>query len=71
LYGLAQARDPRLIIVIGKAASLQEHRQRVLLELNKSLHHVAVVPYDVLAMRANAMLNNVELYFDAAQRESA
>lgn len=64
-------RDPRLIIVIGKAGSPPEHRQRVLLELNKSLHRVEIVPYDVLAKRATAVLDNVELYLLAAQAESA
>jgi hypothetical protein len=71
LYGLPYARDPRLIIIIGKADSLPEHRQRVLLELNKSLHRVEIVPYDVLAKRATAVLDNVELYLLAAQAESA
>ena len=71
LYGLPYARDPWLIIVIGKAELLPEHRQRVLLELNKSLHRVQVVPYDVLAKRATAVLNNVERYLLAAQAESA
>jgi hypothetical protein len=70
-YGLPHTRDPRLIIVIGKAESLPEHRQRVLLELNKSLHRVEIVPYDVLAKRATAVLDNVELYLLAAQAESA
>jgi hypothetical protein len=62
IYGLRHARDPRLIIVIGKADSLPEHRRRVLYELNKSLHRVEVVPYDVLAKRAEAVLTNVELH---------
>lgn len=69
LYGLPHSRDPRLIIVIGKADSLPEHRQRVLLELNKSLHRVEIVPYDVLAKRATAVLDNVERYLLAAQAE--
>lgn len=70
LYGLPHSRDPRLIIVIGKVDSLPEHRKKVLLELNKSLHRVEVVPYDVLAKRATAVLDNVELYLLAAQAES-
>jgi hypothetical protein len=69
LYGLPQARDPRLIIVMGKVGALPEHRAQVLRELNKSLHRVEVVPYDVLAMRARAMLDNVEAYFTAAQSD--
>jgi hypothetical protein len=71
LYGLPHTREPRLIIVIGKADPLPEHRRRVLHELNKSLHRVAVVPYDVLAKRATAVLDNVEQYFLAAEEEAA
>lgn len=66
LYGLSSTRDPRLIIVIGNAASLPDYSRRVLRELNKSLHHVEVVPYDVLGRRAAAVLENVESYVLAA-----
>lgn len=66
LYGLPHTRDPRLIIVVGKADSLPDHRRRVLQELNKSLHRVEVVPYDILAKRAEAVLANVERYLVAA-----
>jgi Shedu protein SduA, C-terminal len=62
LYGLRHSRDPRIVIVIGRADRLPEHSQRVLTELNKSLHRVEVVPYDVLARRAEAVLSNVEQY---------
>jgi hypothetical protein len=65
-YGLPHARDARLIIVIGKAATMPDHCRRVLRELNKSLHHVEIVPYDILARRANAILDNVDLYLVAA-----
>jgi hypothetical protein len=71
LLGLPLSRDPRLIIVIGRADRLPEHSQRVLTELNKSLHRVAVVPYDVLARRAGAVLDNVEKYLLVAQGQSA
>lgn len=60
LFGLSDSRDPRLIIVIGTAANLPEYSQRVLKELNKSLHRVEVVPYDVLARRGEAALANLE-----------
>ena len=70
-YGLPHTRDPRLIIVIGKADPLPDHRQRVLLELNKSLHRVEIVPYDVLAKRAARVLDNVELYLVAAKADAA
>lgn len=71
LYGLPHTRDPRLIIVIGKADPLPEHRRRVLHGLNKSLHRVEVVPYDVLAKRARAVLDNVEQYLLVAAEESS
>ncbi len=48
--------------MIGRADRLPEHSRRVLTELNKSLHRVEVVPYDVLARRAEAVLRNVERY---------
>ena len=67
LYGLPHARDPRLIIVAGRADSLPDHRKRVLHELNKSLHRIEVIPYDVLALRATAVLDNVEHYLVAAE----
>lgn len=70
LYGLPHTRDPRLIIVIGKAQALPQHRQRVLSELNKSLHRVEIVPYDVLANRAAVVLANVERYLFAASEEA-
>jgi hypothetical protein len=62
IVGLQGTRDPRLMIVIGNTARLGEHSKRVLTELNKSLHRVEVVPYDVLGMRASAILDNVERY---------
>jgi len=34
----------------------------VLTEVNKSLHRVEIVPYDVLAKRADAVLDNIEKY---------
>jgi hypothetical protein len=69
-YGLPHTRDPRLIVVIGRAETLPEHRQRVLSELNKSLHRVEILPYDVLARRAEAVLRNVEQYLLTAVEES-
>ena len=70
LFGLPHARDPRLIVVIGLAESLPEHRLRVLRELNKSLHHVEVVPYDVLAKRAAKVLDNIEEHLSVAAEQA-
>ena len=69
-FGLRDARDPRLVIVIGIAESLPEHRLRVLRELNRSLHRVEVVPYDVLGERARSVLDNVEKYLLIAEEET-
>jgi hypothetical protein len=71
LLGLPLSRDPWLIIVIGRVDRLPKHSQRVLTELNKSLHRVQIVPYDVLAKRADAVLNNIDKYLLAAQGQQA
>lgn len=71
LLGLPLSRDPWLIIVIGRVDRLPKHSQRVLTELNKSLHRVQVVPYDVLAKRAEAVLNNIDKYLLAARGQQA
>lgn len=71
LFGLRHSRDPRIIIVIGRADRLAEHSRRVLTELNKSLHRVEVIPYDLLARRAGAVLTNVERYLLALDEQPA
>lgn len=62
LLGLSETRDPRLVIVIGQSVSMTDEGRAILTELNKSLHRVEVVPYDILAARARAVLENVERY---------
>ena len=39
--------------------------------LNRSLHHVEIVPFDVLARRAHAVLDNVKRYLVAADQQTA
>jgi hypothetical protein len=70
-FGLPHPRDPRLVVVLGRASSLPDHRLRVLRELNKSLHRVEVVPYDTLGDRARQTLNNIAEYLVAAEQEAA
>jgi hypothetical protein len=72
-FGLPHTRDPRIIIVIGNVSTLPDDRRRVLAEMNKSLHRVEIVGYDVLAEGAQAMLANVERYLrvQVAEAESA
>lgn len=65
LYGLAHSRDPRIMIVIGQVRQLEPHRRRVLEQLNLSLHHVEIVPYDVIGERALAWSRSVEAYLSA------
>jgi len=69
-FGLRDSRDPRLVIVIGRARSLPDHRLQVVRELNKSLHRVEVVPYDALGDRAERVLDNVEKYLLVAEEET-
>lgn len=58
-HGIRNAREPRLLIVLGRQSDLAEHERLVLLELNRSLHRAAVLPYDVIAQRAEATLANI------------
>jgi hypothetical protein len=71
LYGLRNTRDPTITILIGRASELTDQEERVLHELNCSLHQVEVVPFDVLARRAHAVLDNVNLYLVAADEQAA
>jgi tetratricopeptide (TPR) repeat protein len=65
LYGLPHTREPHSIILIGRASELTDGEERLLRELNRSLHRVEVVPFDVLARRATVVLDNVETYLVA------
>jgi hypothetical protein len=69
LYGLPHSREPRSIILIGRASELSESEERLLREFNRSLHRVEVVPFDVLTRRARVNLDNVERYLLAAEHE--
>jgi hypothetical protein len=59
-FGLAHARDPRIMILIGRAHGLSQARGRVLHELNCSLHRLEIVPYDIVGHRALAVLEVVQ-----------
>lgn len=67
MYGLRHTRDPRITILIGRASQLNDQEARVLHELNCSLHRIEVIPFDVLAGRARAVLDTVEKYLIAAE----
>jgi hypothetical protein len=68
-YGLKNTRDPRVYIVIGQSGSLPPHRAVVLRDLNLTLHRMEILPYDVLAQRAETMLDNVALHLSASKSE--
>lgn len=65
-YGLHQTKDPRAIIVIGRASQLTDFETGILRELNKSLHRVEIVPFDLIGQRASVVLDNVERYLGVA-----
>lgn len=54
------SRDPRITIVIGRDIDLpNETARKILRQLNVSLHRTTVLPYDILADRAEAQLNSL------------
>ncbi|NRQ49199.1 Shedu anti-phage system protein SduA domain-containing protein [Aeromicrobium stalagmiti] len=61
-HGIRNAREPRLLIILGRQSALADHERLVLLELNRSLHRAEVVPYDVIAQRAEVTLTNISSY---------
>jgi len=69
-YGLHQTKDPRAIVVIGRASQLSDFETGILRELNKSLHRVEIVPFDLIGQRSAVVLDNVERYLGVAGGES-
>jgi hypothetical protein len=61
-YGLSPTRSPRFIIVIGRVENLSQGRRMVLEQLNQTLHRVEVIPYDLVARRAKALITNLRSY---------
>jgi len=59
-YGIRNTRHPRTTIIVGREHRLSLTRKRILRQLNRSLHRTDVMPYDVLAQRAETQLNNLE-----------
>lgn len=59
-FGLTNTRDPQIFIVIGRGDRLPDHRRDNLIEFNKSLHRVTVLPFDWLAERAQYFIANLE-----------
>jgi hypothetical protein len=59
-YGLNDTRQPRIMIVLGRGDELPRSAKEILRHLNLSLQRVEIVPYDLLAIRAEGWLNNIE-----------
>jgi hypothetical protein len=59
-YGLADSRQPKILILLGRSTDLSEPSREILRQLNLSLHRVEVVPYDLLGRRTEGLLNNIE-----------
>ncbi|WP_405066903.1 DUF4263 domain-containing protein [Kribbella sp. NBC_01510] len=70
LHGISNPRDPRLLIVLGRFDRLSPDVQFVLHELNRSLVRAQILPYDLLARRARAILGNVRSYLVAAKEHA-
>lgn len=66
-YGLADTRQPRILILIGRSESLSDSGREILRQLNLSLHRVEVIPYDVLGRRTAGLLENVEVLWNASE----
>jgi hypothetical protein len=62
LHGIPNPREPRLLIVLGRQSALESHQRHVLQELNRSLHRAEIIPYDLIASRAEATLTNIVTY---------
>lgn len=59
-YGLADSRQPRILILIGRSTDLGNPSREILRQLNLSLHRVEVIPYDLLGRRTKGLLDNIE-----------
>lgn len=66
VYGIKNARYPRLIIVLGRTENLDAHKKDVLRELNRTLHRAHIVGYDALAQQARRTLTNIVEFLSAA-----
>ena len=65
-YGLADSRQPRILILLGRSNDLSDLGRETLRELNLSLHRVEVVPYDLLGLRTAGLLDNIEALLSGA-----
>jgi hypothetical protein len=66
-FGLEDTRQPRILILIGRAKDLSVAAGEVLRELNLSLHRVEIIPYDQLGRRTAGLLDNLQALLGSAQ----
>lgn len=59
-YGFSDTRQPWILILLGRSETLSNTGREILRELNLSLHRVEVIPYDMLGLRTEGFLANVE-----------
>jgi hypothetical protein len=69
-FGLTHAREPWITILIGLTTDLTDQERRILRELNRSLHRVEVVPFDIVARRAHAVLDSVARHLLTAEEQT-
>ncbi len=62
-YGVEQVRNPRVTIIIGLRSSLPTPEAATILDqLNLTLHRMEVLPYDMLARRAEIESDNLAIF---------
>ena len=66
-FGLEDTRQPRILILIGRATDLSVAAGEVLRELNLSLHRVEIIPYDQLGRRTAGLLDNLQALLGSVQ----
>jgi hypothetical protein len=61
-HGVKNSGSPRLIVVVGLKEKMPQHSALILDELNRSLHGVEIIPYDLIAKRARMLVANAEKF---------
>lgn len=59
---IKNTRDPKIVIVIGQEKDMQGHQKKILDEIRRSLHRVEIIPFDLVAARAQIIVNNAKKY---------
>lgn len=67
-WGL-NVRELKIFIVIGRRDRLDSRGKDILDQLNRSLHRVEIIPYDVLEKRARFFLDNIAKHLQERQED--